>query len=135
VPCCSTIDWSHPIDIDLALDALPLPQISHAEYLARRGHRCRIVPLLPVASLPFGARVATVGARELQYGFEQFQVGFTMPEAEPVQGMYRIILDGLPEHALLLVPYVEADGSVMFDATFSRQVEARAEPLRFNPDC
>ncbi len=121
--CCASIDWRHPIDIVRDLDTLLLPQIPHADYLARRGHRCRIVPLLPVASLPFGARVATVGARELQGGFEQFQVGFTMPEAEPVQGMYRIIIDGLPEHALLLVPYVEADGSVMFDATFSRRIE------------
>ncbi len=78
----------------------------------------------PANSLPFGARVAAVSARAVNAGFEQFTVGFTMPEAEPNQGLYRIIIDKLPEHALLLVPHLESDGSVVFDATFNRRIDA-----------
>ncbi len=78
----------------------------------------------PADSLPFGARVAAVSARAVNAGFEQFTVGFTMPEAEPGQGLYRIAMQELPEHALLLVPRLESDGSIVFDATFNRRIDA-----------
>lgn len=103
-----------------ALDCLLRQRIDHADYVAACGRPVRIVPLDAVG-LPAAGELRAVGdAASSAAGFESFWLAFEIVDVAPAQGLYRVEIDGLPAHALLLVPSARRDGATEYHASFNR---------------
>lgn len=96
--------------------------VAHADYAAARGRAVRVwLPGSP-ASVATGV-LREVGARQCAGGFESFALEFAVRDAAAAQGLYAVDIEGLPSHALLLVPFGRADGTSAYHASFNRRLD------------
>lgn len=104
-----------------SLDVLLRLRIAHADYAGARGRSVRIVPLDAPGAAAAGALRAVGEAASPASGYESFWLGFEIADSAPMQGLYRVEIEGLPAHALLLVPSARRGGVTEYHATFNRE--------------
>lgn len=104
------------------LDDLLAARVAHADYAAARGRSVRVWLPGDPASMATGV-LREVGARHAAAGFESFSLEFAVRDAVAAQGLYAVDIEGLPPHALLLVPCGRADGTSTYHASFNRRLD------------
>lgn len=102
------------------LDALLQVRVPYADYVAARGRSARI-EILDASDVHGLGTLREVGsAGPVGPGLECFWLGFAIVDAAPAQGLYRIEIEGLPVHALLLVPSARQGGTTEYHASINR---------------
>lgn len=103
-----------------SLDRLLRERIAHADYAGARGRPVRVQPL-GAPGAPAVGELRAVGDRQGPVaGYESFWLAFAIHDDAPVQALYRVEIEGLPAHALLLVPSARRDGVTEYHASFNR---------------
>lgn len=109
------------MDAATDIDALLGVNVPHADYLAAVGRGARIARL-DAAGAGGGGTLREVGAAARGVaGFESFWLCFAIDDPVPAQALYRVEIEGLPPHALLLVPSARHGATTEYHASFNRQ--------------
>jgi hypothetical protein len=103
------------------LDQLSGVRVPYADYLAARGRTVQVTALDAGGGVHPGELREVGGLLRPGPGFEAFWLQFAIRDAVPAQGLYRIEIDGLPPHALLLVPSARRGDVTDYHASFNRE--------------
>lgn len=110
------------MDLPEHLDQLLGVRIAHADYVKARGRAVGISVLDAAGGIAFAGELHDVGPLERPApGYEAFWLALAVRDRAPAQALYRVTIDGLPAHALLLVPSARHDEVTEYHASINRE--------------